>query len=457
MTSTRDIPTPDVNELVARCRALVETNGFETVIVAGSDTNGILRGKRIAAERFAADPTAGVPLSDLVLVLDVRGDVVVRPKHFEGWWPSGETTGHADVLLVPDLTTVRALPWADRTAIVLGDFHHVDGSPVSASARVVLGRVLERASGLGLSPRMAAELEFYLLREAPHGSSTADEGYCAVDLGDADLLLSTLNGQLRALGLETLVCTKEGGPGQFEITIRHDRLPAAADDATLLKYTIKNVARMHGARATFMSQPIDNLFGSGCHIHQSLLSEDTGSNLFFDSSGPGGLSDVAHSYLAGQLATHADFTCIWASTPNSYKRLEPYVGASVTWAFGNRAAAFRVAAADAESCRIENRAPGGEANPYLAMAASLAGGLHGIESGLEAPEPSTGGFYEDPNTEIVPMTLSAAIERLEASEVAREYLGEDFVRFYAGTRRWELKQERAHVTDWEVQRYGGAL
>jgi glutamine synthetase len=455
MTSTRDLPAPDLNELVERCRALVETKSVETVIVAGSDASGILRGKRIDAVRFAADPTAGVPLSDLVLVLDVRGDVVVRPKRFEGWWPSGETTGHADVLVVPDLTTVRVLPWADGTAIVLGDFHHVDGSPVSATARVVLGRVLDRATGLGLSPRMAAELEFYLLRDEPRGA--ADEGYCSVDLGDADHLLSTLNRQLRALGLETLVCTKEGGPGQYEITIRHDRLPAAADEATLLKYAIKNVARSQGARATFMSQPIDNLFGSGCHIHQSLVSEDTGRNLFFDSGGPGGLSEVAHSYLAGQLATHADFTCIWASTPNSYKRLQPYVGASITWAFGNRAAALRVAAADAESCRIENRAPGAEANPYLAMAASLAGGLHGIESGLEAPEPSTGGFYEDPDTEIVPMTLSAAIERFEASEVAREYLGEDFVRFYAGTRRWELKQERAHVTDWEVGRYADAL
>jgi glutamine synthetase len=343
----------------------------------------------------------------------------------------------------------------DGTAIVLGDFHHVDGSPVSATARVVLGRVLERATGLGLSPRMAAELEFYLLRDEPRGAS--DEGYCSVDLGDADHLLTTLNRQLRALGLETLVCTQEGGPGQYEITIRHDRLPAAADEATLLKYAIKNVARSQGARATFMSQPIDNLFGSGCHIHQSLLSEDTGRNLFFESDGSGGLSEVARAYLAGQLAAHADFTCIWASTPNSYKRLQPYVGASISWAFANRAAALRVAAPDAESCRVENRAPGGEANVYLAMAASLAGGLYGIESGLEAPEPSSGGFYEDPDLEMVPMTLAAAIDRFEASEVAREYLGEEFVRFFAGTRRWELKQERAHVTDWEVERYADAF
>jgi glutamine synthetase len=455
MTSTRDIPAPDVNESVARCRALVEEHRLETVIVAGCDVNGILRGKRLAAQRFATDPAAPVPLSDLVLVLDVRGELVVRPKQFEGWWPSGETTGHADVLLVPDLSSLRALPWADRTGIVLGEFHHVDGGSVSASPRAVLKRVLDRASGLGLSPRMAAELEFYLLRDTD-GPAT-DGGYCAVDLGEADLLLTALNGQLRALELETLVCTKEGGPGQYEITIKHDRLPTAADDATLLKYAIKNVSRIHGARATFMSQPIDNLFGSGCHIHQSLVSEDTGRSLFFDPDGSGGLSEVAYAYLAGQLAAHADFTCIWASTPNSYKRLQPYVGASISWAFANRAAAFRVAAPDAESCRIENRAPGGEANVYLAMAASLAGGLFGIESGLKAPEPSTGGFYEEPDLEMVPMTLSAAIDRFEASDVAREYLGEEFVRFYAGTRRWELKEERAHVTDWEVERYADAL
>jgi len=126
-------------------------------------------------------------------------------------------------------------------------------------------------------------------------------------------------------------------------------------------------------------------------------------------------------------------------------------------AFANRAAALRVTAGDADSCRIENRAPGGEANVYLAMAASLAGGLFGIESGLNAPNPSTGGFYEDPDIEMVPMTLSAAIDRFEASEVANEYLGEEFVRFFAGTRRWEVKQERAHVTDWEVERYSDAL
>src|SRR5262245_46699752 len=197
MKSIREIPMPTGDEFVAGCRSLVETNDLDTVIVAGSDTNGILRGKRVAAERFVADPTAAVPLSDLVLVLDARGDVVVRPRHFQGWWPSGETTGHADVLLVPDLTTLRVLPWSDRTSIVLGDFHHVEGGLVAASARAVLGRVLERASSLGFSPRMAAELEFYLLR-----GSAPDEGYCAINLGEADSLLSTLNSELRALGLK---------------------------------------------------------------------------------------------------------------------------------------------------------------------------------------------------------------------------------------------------------------
>jgi glutamine synthetase len=451
MTSAQHFSSPNPDELAASCRNVVDTEGVELVVVAGVDVNGVLRGKRIAAERFAADPAAPVPLSDLVLVLDVRGEIVTRPKHFEGWWPSGETTGHADVLLVPDLTTFRAFPWSEGTAIVLGDFRHVNGTPVAATPHAVLHRVLARASELGLSPRMAAELEFFVMREA------AGDGYCSVGPGNDDLLLRSLNSHLRSLGLETLSCNTEGGPGQYEITIRHNRLPAAADEATLLKYAIKHVARIHEARATFMSKPVEGLFGSGCHLHQSLLSSETDHNLFFDPGSPGGLSEVGSSYIAGQLATLADFTCVWAPTPNSYKRLLPFVGASVSWAFGNRAASLRVAMPDAERARIEHRTPGGEANVYLAMAAALAGGLHGIESGLKAPEPSSGDFYEDPDVEMVPMTLSEAIDRFESSDIARDYLGEEFVRFFAGTRRWEITQELAHITDWELERYSDVL
>src|SRR4051812_7136729 len=146
---------------VAACRELVEANRLETIIVAGIDVNGVPRGKRLSAGHFLRDPAAAVPLSDLVLVLDVRGEVVTPPKGFQGWWPSGPSTGHADVLLMPDLATLRAVSWADATGIVLGDFHHVDGTPVAASPRSVLRRVLDRAAARGFSPRMAAELEFF--------------------------------------------------------------------------------------------------------------------------------------------------------------------------------------------------------------------------------------------------------------------------------------------------------
>jgi glutamine synthetase len=451
MTSVQDLSTRSLGQLSAACREVIDARDLELVVVAGVDASGVLRGKRMAAEPFAADPAAAVPLSDLVLVLDVRGEVVTRPKHFDGWWPSGETTGHADVLLVPDLTTFRALPWSEGTAIVLGEFRNLDGTPVACSPQAVLQRVLARASELGLSPRMAAELEFFVLRE------TAGDGYCSVGPEEDQLLLRSLNSHLRGLGLETLSCNIEGGPGQYEITIRHNRLPDAAHEATLLKHAIKQVARIHNTRATFMSKPAEGLFGSGCHLHQSLLSAETNSNLFFDLGSPGDLSETGSAYIAGQLATLADFTCIWAPTPNSYKRLLPYVGGSVSWAFGNRAASLRVALPDAERARIEHRTPGAEANVYLAMAAALAGGLHGIEAGLKAPEPSGGGFYEEPDVELIPMTLSEAIARFEASDVARDYLGEEFVRFYAGTRRWEIAQELAHVTDWELDRYSDAL
>jgi len=435
----------------------METGGLEFVVVAGVDLNGILRGKQVAADRFAAAPEAPVALSDLMFVTDVRGEVVMRPKHFEGWWPSGATTGHEDMVIVPELTTLRAVPWSESTAIVLGDLRHVDGSSVRASPRAVLQRVLDRAAGLGLSPRMAAELEFFVVDDAEDRPQTTEEGYCAVGSADDDRLLRSLTSHLRSLGIRPLAANREGGPGQYEITIGHNSLPAAAHEGVMLKHAVKALAPIHGRRATFMSKPAGGLFGSGCHLHQSLLSEEDGRNLFHDPGRDDRLSDLARSYIAGQLATLADFTCVSSPTPNSYKRLAPYVGGTPTWAVGNRAVAFRAAGDDAGQLRIENRAPGGEANIYLAMAASLAGGLYGIENGLQPPSPSTGSFYEDPDIERVPMTLPAAIDRFEASEIAREYLGEEFVRIFAGTRRWEVEQERAHVTDWEVQRYADAL
>jgi glutamine synthetase len=460
----RDLsPAPSTEELVGTCRELVDSRALEWVIIAGPDLNGILRGKSVAADRFAADPEAPLPVSDLVFALDPRGEVVTRPSGFEGWWPSGDTTGHEDILLVPDLQTFRALPWSEGTGIVLAEYRKVDGTPVVEAPTHVLGGVVERAAGLGLAPQMAAELEFFCFdapdstTERPEPAVASAEGYLSVSPGDDELLMRSVGAHLSAIGVESIAQEREGGPGQYEISIRHSPLPKAANDATMLKYAIKAVARIHGSRATFMSKPVDGLFGSGCHLHQSLLSSETGENLFFDEAGEDRLSDVARSFIAGQLATQAEFGCIWASTPNAYKRILPFVGGTVAWAFGNRAAALRVTGGDGGTFRIEHRVAGGEANVYLAMAAALAGGLHGIEKGLEPPPPSSGDFFEKPGNETIPSNLEAAIERFEASEIAREYLGEEFVRLYAGSRRWEVQQERAYVTTQELERYSGPL
>jgi glutamine synthetase len=456
-------PPPSVDELVDRCREIVEARALESVIIAGPDLHGILRGKMVAAERFVAHPQAPLAVSDLVFALDPRGEVVTRPSDFEGWWPSGDTTGHEDIALVPDLTTFRALPWNEGTGMVLGEYRKVDGSPVVEAPSHVLQRVLDRAADLGLTPQVAAELEFFCFGAPdPTDGKTrfaapAPEGYLSVSPGDDDLLLRSIGSHLRSIGLQPVAQEREGGPGQYEVTIRHSLLPAAAHEATMLKYAIKAVARIHGARATFMSKPVDGLFGSGCHLHQSMLSAETGENVFYDADRENGLSEVAASFIAGQLATQAEFTCIWASTPNSYKRILPFVGGTVAWAFANRAAALRVAGDDSDSFRIEHRVAGGEANVYLAIAAALAGGLHGIEAGLEPPPPSGGSFFNEPGYEKIPPNLEAAVERFETSEIAREYLGEEFVNLYAGSRRWEVKQERAYVTAQELERYADAL
>ncbi len=453
----RDLsPPPSMDELVDRCREIVNSRALESVIIAGPDLHGILRGKSVAAERFAADPQAPLGVSDLVFALDPNGAVVPRPSGFEGWWPSGDTTGHEDITLVPNLETFRALPWNESTGIVIGEFRKVDGSPVVETPTYVLQRVLDRAAGLGLTPQVAAELEFFCFPASDDGKSAfaaAPEGYLSVSPGDDDLFLRSIGSHLRSIGVEPVAQEREGGPGQYEISIQHSLLPAAAHEATMLKYAIKAVARIHGARATFMSKPVDGLFGSGCHLHQSLLSAETGENVFHDPDRENGLSEVAGSFIAGQLATQAELTAIWAPTPNSYKRILPFVGGTVAWAFANRAAALRVTGDDAGSFRIEHRVSGGEANVYLVMAAALAGGLHGIEAGLEPPSPSTGKFFDEPGREKIPPNLEAAIERFEASEIAREYLGPEFVKLYAGSRRWEVTQERAYVAQQELDRY----
>jgi len=388
-----------------------------------------------------------------------------RQRGFDDWWPSWDL-GFADVQPIPDLSTLRIVPWLDKTASVLCEHFFLDGRPIEIAPRHVLRRVIDRMEGKGLVSKMAAELEFFLFKE--NEESLVEKRYAAEALTPMNIrlgaygifrgttdehILRPLTKHLEDYGLSIAYWNPEGGAGQQEVNLVYCELLEAADRAFLFKHAVKEIAASHDLMATFMAKTLPG-FGSSCHIHQSLWADD-GSSHFWDESDPGHISETMKHYIGGQMETLADFTLLFAPNVNSYKRMAPEsaAGTTVSWGFENRTCGLRVINEDEHAVRLENRVPGGDVNPYLAMAGCIAGGLYGIENKIKPPEPIVGNAYRDPSVALLPLSLEDAIDRFESSEIAKEYLGEQFVSFYAATRRWELDQFRAAITDWEIRRY----
>ncbi len=451
--------------LVERVRKAIADAGVAIVVVGGCDLPGILRGKRRPASLFAQDPTTVVGFSDYLFAIDIEEQLIPREPSYEGWWPSWDT-GLAEIAAVPDLSTFRLAPWLERTAIVLCDYRFPDGRPIEVSPRYVLRRVVDRARSLGLIPKMGPEYEFFLFRE--NGETLREKGFRNLEplfsRGSGygvyratrdEHIMAPLRENMERFGIPVEGSNPEAGGGQYEIQLVYSELPQAADRAFLYKHAVKEIAAAHGLLATFMAKASPLEFGSSCHLHQSLWSPE-GKNLFFDPKAADRFSELSRQYIAGQVATMQEFTLLFAPTINSYKRYRPEsaAGTTATWGHENRTTGLRVIRGeDPSGYRVEHRVPGGDVNVYLAMAGALAGGLYGIERGLEAPPPLQGNAYADPSSPPLPGALHESIPAFESSEAAREYLGEEFVRFYAASARWELEQFRANLTDWEVKRY----
>ena len=450
--------------LVDQTRRTLQESGIEVVVAGSSDLNGIFRGKRVPAARFVEHPLNPVHVSDFFWAIDSEENVMEREAGYPGWWPSWDL-GFGDVLPIPDLATLRIAPWLDRTAVVLCEHFFHDGSPVEIAPRLLLRRLVDRAAERGLLPKFAAELEFFLFKEDE--ASLEESGHRSAALKPLNLRLGAysifrgttdehvmrpLTRHLEQYGIPVEYWNPEGGAGQQEVNLLYCDLLEAADRAFLFKHAVKEMAASQDLLATFMAKTLPG-WGSSCHIHQSLWSGDR--NLCWEEDAPGHISDIALSYIGGQVATLQEMTLLFAPTLNSYKRFQPDAGAGTTasWGFENRTCGVRVINENADGMRVENRVPGGDVNPYLAMAGCIAGGLYGIENGIKPPDPITHNAYHDASIPAVPTSLERAIEAFEASEVAAEYLGAEFVRFFAATRRWELEQFRAAVTDWEVRRY----
>jgi glutamine synthetase len=433
---------------------LLGRRGVETVILAGADTHGIMRGKRVPIAELARAAERGIALCEVIWALPVdEHEPVEPPPEYAGYFPR---PGYPDMRAVPDLETARIVPWHDRTALVLCDFVDHDGGAIPLSPRAVLRSVVERARAMGIAPTVGVELEFYVLRETPQSvlakrpsQLVAVDGrpsvYGVVAASRNEPFAGAVRDTLLRYGLAVEACNPESGPGQFEINLRAAPALQAADEAFLLKSAVKEVAARQALLATFMAKPRSDWPGSSCHLHFSLR--------------PGTSSTMRH-FIAGLLEGMAELTAIFAPTPNSYRRFVPYswAGTSATWGIDNRSAGLRAICRGEGDTRVEHRQAGADANPYLAVAAALAAGLEGLRRGCEPPPPVDGDVYAlDDAARPLPATLGEAVDRLERSALARDWLGNDVVEHYVAMRRGELAAQATAVTDWETSRYLEAL
>lgn len=439
---------------------LIAERDIEVVKVGGADMDGVFRGKRILAEQFVAGcKGAGFPQCDVIFGWDIAEQLI------DGLSVGSAQTGFADVIMRPDLSTFRPVPWEPGAAAVICDYETEAGEPVGVSPRQVLRRVIARAADAGFLARMAVELEVRLFREDQQ--SLRAKGYRDLEplspgLNCYSLHHATLDedlvGGLRKMmvdfGVPVEGYNREHGEGMYEVNLHYADALTAADCSMLYKSGAKEITAQSGVVPTFMAKYDDRLDGCSGHLHQSLWSPDGERNVFYDADAPHHVSQLMASYAAGVLATLPEFMLLYAPNVNSYKRLVAgsWAPTTLTWGFENRTAALRAIAGSPSATRIENRVPGADVNGYLGLAGTLAGGLYGLERELAPPEPVEGDAYEV-EAPGLPRTLTEAVERFEASEAAREYFGDAFVQQYAAMRRWEIEAFRKAVTDWEQRRY----
>ncbi|MDX6505203.1 MAG: glutamine synthetase [Gaiellaceae bacterium] len=431
-------------------RGEVERGTIDTVVCAFTDMQGRLIGKREHAAFFLAETAEhGLEGCNYLLALDMEMDP--QPGFAMASWERG----YGDFTLTPDFATLRRIPWLEGTALVLCDVGWEDGSPVVASPRQVLRAQIERARAAGFEPMIGSELEFYLLKESyaeAHAKGYRDltpsvpyilDYHILATTYDEPLIRQIRNGMVGA-GIPVESSKGEAWPGQQEVNFRFADALTMADNHVVYKNGAKEIAHLNGCSITFMAKPDASWIGSSCHIHSSLWQD--GSNVF------DGESDVFKQYLAGHIACARELALFFAPTINSYKRYAAgsWAPTTLAWGHDNRTCGFRVVG-HGQGLRTETRIPGGDVNAYLAFAALIAAGLHGIEQGLELPAPLEGNAYES-DAERFPGSLREAIEALEQGSVARAALGDEVVEHYLNYARTEQRLFDSVVTSWERER-----
>ncbi|MFJ2831058.1 glutamine synthetase family protein [Streptomyces sp. NPDC087263] len=438
-------------------RSLVAGGEIDTVVLAFPDMQGRLQGKRFAARFFLDDVLEhGTEGCNYLLAVDTEMNTV------DGYEMSSWERGYGDFAMHPDLSTLRRVPWNEGTALLIADLAWSDGSPVVAAPRQILRRQLDRLAELGLTAQVGTELEFIVFKDTyeqawdaryrdltPANQYNID--YSVLGTGRIEPLLRRIRNEMQAAGLIVESAKGECNPGQHEIAFKYDEALVTCDQHAVYKTGAKEIASQEGVSLTFMAK-YNEREGNSCHIHLSLADKD-GTNVMAGSSDdPGGMSEIMRYFLAGQLAALRDFSLLYAPNINSYKRFQPgsFAPTAVAWGYDNRTCSLRIVG-HGRSMRFENRLPGGDVNPHLAVAGLVAAGLYGIEQKLELPDVCAGNAYAA-DYEHVPTTLREAAELWENSPIARAAFGDEVVAHYRNMARVELNAFDAAVTDWELRR-----
>jgi glutamine synthetase len=448
--------TPHAGNLtVDELKTLIGRGEIDTVIVAFADMQGRLVGKRVSSRLFLEEVLEhGAEACNYLLAVDVEMNTVA------GYAMSAWDTGYGDMVMTPDLTTLRRVPWLPGTAMVTADLGWDDGGPVVASPRQVLARQVERLAARGLVPYVGTELEFMVFddsfREAYakgyddlRPASDYNIDYNMLASARMEPLLRDIRRGMEGAGMYCEGSKGECNLGQQEIAFRVAHAMVTCDNHTIYKNGAKEIADQHGKSLTFMAK-FDEREGNSCHIHISLRGEDGGA-VFADDSQPHRMSKLFQHFVAGQLRHMRELTMMFAPQINSYKRFVDgsFAPTAIAWGLATRTCAVRVVG-HGLSMRMETRVPGGDVNPYLACAALIAAGIDGIDQELPLEDPQPGNAYvSDESVERLPTTLRDARDLFAQSELARKAFGDEVVDHYLNHARIELEAFDAAVTDWE--------
>jgi len=440
------------NLSVSELNAAIAADEIDTVIVAFADAQGRLVGKRVSARLFQEEVLPhGAEACNYLLSVDVDMNTV------DGYAMSSWEKGYGDMMLLSDPETLRRIPWMNGTALIIADLGWESGDPVAQSPRAILKQQRDRLAERGLTAYAGTELEFIVFDDTYRDawakgyrdlktSTDYNVDYDLLASGRLEPLLRDIRRGMDGAGMYCEGVKGECNLGQQEIAFRYAEVLETADQHTIYKSGAKEIAEQHGKSLTFMAK-FNEREGNSCHIHLSVRGEDGTPVMAGD--GPYGFSPFMEHWIAGILATLREFTLLYAPTINSYKRYQKgtFAPTGVAWGLDNRTCALRVIG-HGQSLRPENRVPGGDVNPYLAISAIIAGGLHGVENELPMPEPLAGNAYSSA-VDHLPTTLRESARLFEDSEIARAAFGDDMVEHYLNQARIEVEAYDAAVTDWE--------